>query len=516
VVSLYSSFAIRTQQRRWLTTIVVVLALLAASFAVTLATLPHQSHRLELGRPMAIRTPPIRGTSEELLINAAACPTATACSAAGFVSTTATSDAVVVDESNGVWQRAEVIEGTATRDVGNNATINALSCASPGNCSAGGSFVNGAGLSHEQFFNGDASTTAFVVNEVAGTWRGAHAVTGVVAPGIEEGAAITFVSCTSAGNCAAAGRFASVGCADGDNTCVLAGATYKRQFEKSFVVNEVHGVWGQPQWLRDANRGEYPTLNGLSCGAPGSCAVVGTSESPSGEQEGFVVNEVGGKWQRAALFPATELTGQTSSQLYAVSCGSRGNCTAGGSYTYKYGDTSPFLVDETAGTWRRPIVAKGSSGADLNGYAQIQSISCATSNECTAFGEALSRDENLNYFVLTNREGTWSSARLVPGMKSTAFQGYGGSEMACSASQSCVVAGSYFTSLPSTTPYALTENDGHFSRVKNLRGVARLDLAPTAGDVVALSCGASNDCLIVEFFASFNYDSSFLVQMARR
>jgi hypothetical protein len=356
-----------------------------------------------------------------------------------------------------------------------------------------------------------------VVSEVHGTWHGAHTVSGVVAPGNEEGAAITYVSCASAGNCAAAGRFASVGCADGDNTCLLAGATYKRQFEKSFVVNEVHGIWGSPEWLREANRGEYPNLNGLSCGAPGACAAVGTSLSPSGEQEGFVVDETGGRWQKSALFPGSALIGQTSSSFNAVSCGSRGNCSAGGSYTDKYGNTHPFLVDETSGTWHRPFAVKGSNRPALKRYAQIQSISCGTTNDCTAFGESLgSAGKGLYYFVLTKREGSWSSVHLVPGSTSSAFRGFSGTEMACSASESCAIAGSYFTESSSTTPYALSEDSGHFTRLKNLRGVAKLSLAPTAGSVVTLSCGASNNCVVVEFFASYDYFNSYLVQMSTR
>ena len=461
---------------------------------------------------MAVQIPPTRGSNDEILINAISCTTATACSAGGFVSTSATTEAFVIDESKGLWQEAQIIRGTATPGVADNATINAISCISPGNCSAGGSFVNGEGLSHFQLLGGEAPTTAFVVNEIHGRWHAAHAVTGVVAPGNEEGATINYLSCSSAGNCAAAGRFASAPCADGDNTCVLAGATYKRQFEKSFVVDEVQGVWGSPEWLLEANRGEYPNLNGLSCGAPGTCAAVGTSLSPSREQEGFVVTETSGRWQKSAQFPGSELTGQTSSILNAVSCGSRGNCSAGGSYTDKYGKTHPFLVDETSGTWRRAFAVKGSTRPALKPYAQIQSISCGSSNDCTAFGESLgSAGKGLYYFVLTKREGAWGSVRLVPGLASLAFRGFSGSEMACSANQSCTIAGSYFTQSAVTKPYALSENIGHFTRLVNLRGIARLNLAPTAGSVVALSCGARDNCVIVEFFASMDYDSSFLV-----
>jgi hypothetical protein len=426
-------------------------------------------------------------------------------------------EAIVIDESNGVWHKAHVISGTATLGRSENATINAISCASPGNCSAGGTFVDGTGLSRSEFLGDEGLTTAFVVDEIRGTWHSAHALAGIVAPRNVEDATISFLSCASAGNCAAAGRFGSVPCADGDDDCVLAGSPYTRQFQKSFVVNEVQGVWGSPQWLRGANRGEYPNLNGLSCGAPGWCTAVGVSLSPSGLQEGFVANETKGRWAPSVLFPGVALDGQTGSTLSAVSCGSRRSCSAGGSYTYKSGDTIPFVVDEVAGTWRRAATVEGSDSPALNGYAEIQSISCGESSVCTAFGDALGGPgRGLNYFVLSKRNGAWGRVRLVPGPESSEFDGFGGSVMACTTEESCTVAGSYFTYTHLTPVYALSENLGHFTRVVNLRGIAKMYLTPTDGDVVTLSCGATDNCVIVEFFASSDSDNSYFVHEALR
>jgi hypothetical protein len=426
-------------------------------------------------------------------------------------------EAMVIDESNGVWHKAQVVQGAATLGESENATISAISCASPGNCSAGGSFENGTGLSHPEFLGSQGLTTAFVVNEVHGKWRVLHAVRGLVTPHNEEDATINFVSCASDGNCAAAGRFGSVSCADADTNCVLPGATYKRQFQKSFVVDEVRGVWGSPQWLHGASGGQFPTVNGLSCGAPSTCTAVGSSSTPSGLQEGFVATETKGRWASSVQFPGLTLTGQTSSDLYSVSCGSRRNCSAGGSYTYKFGSTRPFIVDESAGTWRRATVVKGSAKPNFDGYSQIQSISCGINNGCTAFGESLGGDgKGLNFFVVSKRGGTWGSARLVPGLATSNFDGFSGSEMACATNESCTIAGAYFTNIQPTHPYALSENDGHFTHLVSLRGVPRLDLPPTAGTVVTLSCGASDNCVLVEFFASFDYDNSFLVRESAR
>jgi hypothetical protein len=502
--------ALRQQRRRWLTIVFVTLTLLAVAVTLTLASLPRSSHHIIWGHPIAIKIPRIRGSDDEIWINAISCTSTASCSAGGFVSSSWTTDAVVVNESQGRWHRAHVVTDTGTTDVGANATINAISCASPGNCSAGGSFVNTEGISHSNLSN-DVPSTAFVVNEVRGKWGRAKPLLGVVAPGNEVGATVTYLSCPTDGNCAAAGSFASIPCATGWNTCVLPGVTYKRQFEKSFVVNEVNGVWGPAQWLVEVNRGEYPGLGGLSCGAPGTCVAVGTSLSPSRLQEGFVVNETGGRWQSSARFPGLGLSGQTSSTLTAVSCGSRGNCSAGGSYTDAHGGTHPFLVDEVAGRWRRAVVVKGSMRPALEEYAQIQSVDCGSSNECTAFGNALGPASQGLYFVLTKRHGTWNSVRLVPGANPSTIDGFSGSEIACSSAQRCTIAGSYFTPNQSIRPYAISEYEGRFGHLKRLHGVARLNQVPATGSVEALSCGAGGNCVIIEEFAAVDYEGTFFV-----
>lgn len=497
--------------------IVATLTLFITSLALTLATLPSHPLHISWGRPTPVRVPRLRGSGTETVINAISCTSGAACSAGGFISTSKTTDALVLDESHGRWKTAQIIRGTDSSRQVDNATIKALSCSSPGNCSAGGSFINGAGLSRSDLLDGDGPTTAFVVDEVHGKWGSAHAVMGVVAPGNEEGATISYLSCPTIGNCAAAGTFASVPCADGDNDCVLTGSTYTQQFEKSFVVNEVRGVWGSPQWLRNANRGEYPNLAGLSCGAAGTCTAVGTSVSPSGQQAGFVANEVKGRWESSVLFPGVGLAGQTSSMLSAVSCGSQGDCSAGGSYTDSLGHTHPFLVDEVAGAWRRAAVIKGANRPALHQYAQIQTISCGSASHCTAFGQSLGPPSTgLYFFVLTKRSNTWSSVRLVPVSSAFAFRGFSGSDMACSAGTSCTIAGSYFTLGSATRPYALSEEGGHFTRLTSLKGVPRLYLAPTSGNVAAVSCGAKDSCVIVEQFAALDYLGLFLVRETLR
>src|SRR5258706_4995879 len=96
----------------------------------------------------------------------------------------------------GTWHAAIELPGTATLNKGGNAAVKSVSCASAGNCAAGGLFTDGSG--HIQ---------AFVASEINGTWHAAIEVPGT--GGLNKGgnAAVKSVSCASAGNCAAGGGY---------------------------------------------------------------------------------------------------------------------------------------------------------------------------------------------------------------------------------------------------------------------------------------------------------------------
>jgi len=56
----------------------------------------------------------------------------------------------VVGQVNGAWRTAIEVPGTPALNQGGSAGIAAVSCASAGNCSAGGSYADGSG--HGQAF----------------------------------------------------------------------------------------------------------------------------------------------------------------------------------------------------------------------------------------------------------------------------------------------------------------------------------------------------------------------------
>jgi hypothetical protein len=102
----------------------------------------------------------------------------------------------VVSEVNGTWQTATEVPGISTLNQGRNARLVSVSCASAGNCSAGGTYTDSS--KHMQ---------AFVVSEVNGTWRAAVEVPGTAALNTGGNAFVNSVSCASPGKCSAGGGY---------------------------------------------------------------------------------------------------------------------------------------------------------------------------------------------------------------------------------------------------------------------------------------------------------------------
>src|SRR5215831_10131276 len=103
--------------------------------------------------------------------------------------------------SPGGWGTAQTVPGTAALNQDGSAGINSVSCASAGNCSAGGDYLPASAFPH-----------AFVVSEVNGTWQRAEAVPGIATlsqggHGSPPQAVINSMSCAPAGNCSAGGYY---------------------------------------------------------------------------------------------------------------------------------------------------------------------------------------------------------------------------------------------------------------------------------------------------------------------
>jgi hypothetical protein len=305
------------------------------------------------------------------------CASAGDCSAGGsYRDRSGHQQAFVAVEAGGRWQAADEVPGTAGLNRGGNAYVESVSCAPAGYCSAGGSYADGSG--HQQ---------AFVAVEAGGRWQLAEEVPGITALNLGGTALIESVSCASAGTCSAGGDY-------------LHGSRVE-----AFVVNETAGRWQPAEEAPGSavlNQGGGAVIESVSCASAGYCSAGGDYLDGSGHQQAFVLGETAGRWQPAEEVPGTAvLNTGLNAGINSVSCGSAGNCSAGGSYASgSASDSHPFVVSETNGRWQ-PAEAKDVAVLDTGQRGATYSVSCASAGYCSAGGQYGGVLSNLQAFVVS-------------------------------------------------------------------------------------------------------------------
>ena len=159
----------------------------------------------------------------------------------------------------------------------------------------------------------------------------------------------------------------------------------------------------------------------VSCSSPGNCSAGGLYVTPANGDggEAFVANETGGVWGKAEEVPGTATlnAGDGGADVASMSCRSTGNCSAGGEYVESSGGEQAFVVDEVNGTWGTAVEAPGTAALNVGDGAQITAVSCGSPGNCSAMGQysdgaLLPLDQ---VFVIDEVNGTWQNAQQIPG-----------------------------------------------------------------------------------------------------
>ena len=136
-------------------------------------------------------------------VTSVSCASPGNCTAGGWAQDSASSQAFVVDETDGTWGSATEVPGSAALNVGAEALVNSVSCTAVGDCTVGGFYAAGADVGHYT-----VDWQAFVADETGGAGD-AHEVPGTAALNAGDDATVISVSCASPGNCAAAGTYST-------------------------------------------------------------------------------------------------------------------------------------------------------------------------------------------------------------------------------------------------------------------------------------------------------------------
>jgi hypothetical protein len=307
------------------------------------------------------------GDTEDVSIS---CGSAGSCAAVGsYKDGQQNYQGFVATERNGRWGKAIEVPGLGALNAGNAALtdVTSVSCASAGNCAAGGNYQDKS-----------ERTQGFVVTERNGNWGKAIEVPGLGA--LNAGATpfngdanVDAVSCASAGNCAAGGYYSTRG-----------------QRFHGFVVAERNGRWGKATEV--PGLGVFSTagdagVRSLSCASAGNCTAAGSYTPSRHDTQGFVVAERNGRWGKATGVPGlAALNTGHSAGIDSLSCNSAGNCAAGGGYEDKSSGGQGFVVSERKGRWGKAIEVPGLAALNTDQGAEIDSVSCSPAGNCAAGG----------------------------------------------------------------------------------------------------------------------------------
>jgi hypothetical protein len=298
---------------------------------------------------------------------------------------------LLVTESGGAWGAGTEpqlpVNAATARDpnistVGN--PLSLVACPSAGNCTAVGTYTNE---------DAELGEYPWVLDETAGQWG-----SGVAAqlPGdanlhgqSERGGTAPFfgftgLSCPSAGNCTAVGGY--WGSAD---------------VEQGLILTERNGAWspgvraplpGHAVPNNEPNEFNSPIAS-VSCAVPDDCAAVGWYVlEPNGTHEGLLLTERGGAWKASALVLPAGVKAPGGVFLTSVACPSRGNCVAVGHYG-NHGKTYGLIARERGGKWGRASAASvpRNAATAAKSHTFLHAVSCGSASRCSVVGSYADR-----------------------------------------------------------------------------------------------------------------------------
>jgi len=309
-------------------------------------------------------------------LTSASCPAAGDCLVGGFYRDAAGhQQAFVSSQAGGTWGTPAELTGTGALNKGGFASVTRVSCASPGNCAAVGTYS--AAKPH---------VLSFVATEVNGTWQPAISVPGLATLDARD-AQLNSVSCGSPGNCAAVGSFNE---------------------QAPFAVSEVDGTWQNAVQLQSP-AGALPEGQAITvaCASGGQCAAGGFFyTSDTGHTQAFVATASNGSWAREEQVPGIARLG-TGAETFSLSCSAPGDCAAGGFYRGPGPvHLQAFVVSEVNQTWGQAQEVPGTGRLNQNrtGAGQTSVVSCPAPGRCALAGFYTTRRLLNPFWVFTDSQ----------------------------------------------------------------------------------------------------------------
>jgi len=300
---------------------------------------------------------------------------------------------------------------------------------------------------------------------------------------------INTVSCSSPGNCTAAGIF-----------------ELPSNAQKVYTITMTNGVWGTPREAVFAN-GVQATYtesspNKISCSSAGNCTVVGRYFKASGGTEAFTMTSTNGAWAQArpVVFANNVQDSSPNSELLDVSCPSDGNCTAVGQFKNPAGGLEQFTVTLTAGTWDQaaPVVFPSNTQRSTPS-AKLTSVSCASAGNCTAAGWFTNTNSEWEVSTTTSNNGTWSQAARAVYSASTRNSAPDEEfkDVSCSSAGNCTAVGYFYTASGTYEALTMTSTGGTWANAQRVVFPAGTMSANPFSELKSVSCSSPGSCTAV-------------------
>jgi hypothetical protein len=393
--------------------------------------------------------------------------------------------------------------------------FNAVTCTSPGNCVAVGSYND---TRHSE--RGIYDNQAMVVTEKRGVWsRGSKVMlpAGTNPPAGDQSASLASVACTGPGSCVAVGTFTNAG-----------------DLFQPMVASETKGVWGRASEIvlpSDANAttASGVGLDSVACTSQGNCVAVGAYDDNSPGQQSMVAVETRGIWG-----PASKLTlpsnadtspGDQDAALNSVVCTSPGSCVAVGSYADATGSQQPMVATEASGVWSQaseltlPVGAPETSEnfachtENCAQYASLASVTCTSPGSCVAVGLYVDATGSVQSMVVSETGGIWGQAselKSPPGAKTSGGNAAenlasGLHSVTCTSLGDCVAVGQYYAKSSGYEAMVVTETKGVWGRASELTLPSGAEPKGQLAALDSVACTSPGRCVAVgTYFARHN------------
>ena len=268
-------------------------------------------------------------------------------------------------------------------------------------------------------------------------------------------------------------------------------------------------TWADFQIATSLNAGGNAYIAPISCVSASFCVAGGQYKDASGKPQAFVSTWNGTRWtdQEIAATLNTGLTPANSgpfvdaAAVQGISCVSASFCAAGGTYVDASDKYQAFVSTWNGTAWNDQEVA-GSLNTD--GGANVNSVSCVSSNFCVAGGSYYDASGNPQAFVSTWNGTAWTDQEVAGLNSATSTQIF---NVSCVSANSCAAGGQYtdasgnsqaFVSTWSGTAWTDQEVAGSLNTGRN-------------ANVNSVSCGSANFCVAAgDYQAPTNSEHGFI------